>query len=137
MELTSLDQQLIEAAIAHIKQHFSEKKHRLATSILTGNGEILTAVNVEGSFGCNDVCAEQVALGVALSQGKNDIACLVTAKHPRPEEANQDVRVVSPCGKCRELIIDYAPNAWVILRSGDDVLKVKATDLLPYRYSKV
>ena len=136
MELTQSDHHLIERAKETITKYFSPKHHRLATCILTKSGEIIIGINVEGSFGCNDVCAEQIALGNVLSQGIKDIACMVTIKHPKAEDQNQSLRVVSPCGKCRELILDYAPEAFVIVKDEITLKKVSAIELLPYRYVK-
>ncbi|MBI5151619.1 MAG: cytidine deaminase [Candidatus Pacebacteria bacterium] len=136
MEITQADHELIKHAEQTITRHFSPKHHRLATCIATKSGQIITGINVEGSFGCNDVCAEQITLGNVLSHGVKDIACMVTVKHPKAEDPNQSLRVVSPCGKCRELILDYAPEAWVIIKNGSTLIKVHAKDLLPYRYSK-
>jgi cytidine deaminase len=135
--LSPNEMQLIETAKQTIAERFHEKQHRLATTILTKNGQVTTGINVEGSFGCNDVCAEQIALGVALSKGLCDIETVVTVKHPKPDDENQELRVVSPCGKCRELLNDYAPEAMVILPDGDNhLIKVAVKDLLPNRYSK-
>lgn len=136
MELTQLDHHLIELAKETITKYFSPKQHRLATCVLTKSGEIIIGINVEGSFGCNDVCAEQIALGNVLSKGIKDIACIVTVKHPKADDENQLLRVVSPCGKCRELILDYAPDAFVIINDEHVLKKVQAKELLPYRYTK-
>lgn len=136
MQLTQAEQHLIELAKETITKHFSPKHHRLATCVLTKSGEIIVGINVEGSFGCNDVCAEQIALGNVLSKGIKDIDCMVTVKHPKAEDPNQSLRVVSPCGKCRELILDYAPNAFVIVNDDGELKKIQTKDLLPYRYSK-
>jgi cytidine deaminase len=134
--LSPQDQQLIETATAAITRYFHPKKHRLATTLATADGQIVTGINLEGSFGCNDVCAEQITLGKAISDGLTQIDTIVTIKHPKPEDTNQELRVASPCGKCRELINDYAPQTWVIVRQGDQIGKVRIGDLLPYRYSK-
>lgn len=136
MELTQTDHNLIDLAKETITKHFSPKHHRLATCILTSSGKIIIGINVEGSFGCNDVCAEQIALGNVLSQGIIDITCIVTVKHPKADDLNQSLRVVSPCGKCRELILDYAPNACVIVNDDGELKKIQTKELLPYRYVK-
>lgn len=136
MQLTQVEQHLIELAKESITKHFSPKHHRLATCVLTKSGEVIVGINVEGSFGCNDVCAEQIALGNVLSKGIHDIACMITVKHPKAEDPNQSLRVVSPCGKCRELLLDYAPNAFVIVNDDGELKKIQTKDLLPYRYSK-
>jgi cytidine deaminase len=39
-----------------------------------------------------------------------------------------------PCGNCRQLLLDYAPDAMVILNYKNKLVKVKVTDLLPSPY---
>lgn len=135
--LTHTDLELIDVARQLITQRVAKKKHNLATAMLTATGQVITGINMEGSFGCNDVCAEQITLGSALSAGATDITTVVTVRHPKVDEDNQTLRVANPCGKCRELLIDYAPTAWVIIRQDDDSLvKCRASELVPLRYRK-
>ena len=136
LDLSYEDQALIEVAVQHVTGLFSPKHHRLSAVIKTKEGLVIKGVNVEGSFGCNDICAEQVVLGKALSDGIKDIETIVTVKHPKPEESDQTIKVANPCGKCRELLNDYAPNAWVVIRDGGTLMKVRVRELLPHRYSK-
>lgn len=136
--LTNHDHILIQQAIDHIEQRFTLLKHKLATVLLTKSGKTITSVNLEGSFGCNDICAEQIALGTAANQGLIDqVICAVTVRKPKPGELNTQTRVVNPCGKCRELLIDYIPEAAVILRQPDNTLiKESIKKLLPNRYDR-
>jgi histidyl-tRNA synthetase len=53
------------------------------------------------------------------------------------DEKDQKIRVANPCGKCRELLIDYAPDTYVIIRDEDNQLKKeRARNLIPNRYKK-
>jgi cytidine deaminase len=47
--------------------------------------------------------------------GDDGIETIVAVRHPPPDEKDQSIRVVSPCGACRELIFDYDPKARVIV----------------------
>ena len=42
---------------------------------------------------------------------------------------------MSPCGNCRQLILDYAPDAEVILNHEEKVVKANIKDLIPDSYS--
>ena len=42
-------------------------------------------------------------------------------------------RLLSPCGRCREIISDFNPDTWVIVGSLDHPYKVKVSDLLPLK----
>ncbi|MCZ9337128.1 cytidine deaminase, partial [Streptomyces sp. TRM76130] len=48
-------------------------------------------------------------------------------------------RVIAPCGVCRELISDYSPDArvWITTAGGDEVVPVRALDLLPDKSRRV
>lgn len=134
--VTDADQALIIQATNYLKEMFTLEKHRTATLILTTAGEIILGINVEGSFGCIDICAEQATLAKALSVKKTGINTILSVKQPKPSEADQTIKVVSPCGHCREILYDYCPDSWVIVREGQTLSKVQVRDLLPFRYSK-
>jgi len=42
--------------------------------------------------------------------------------------------VVSPCGRCRQLLLDYHPGIRVIVRDGEERRVVGLQELLPYSY---
>jgi cytidine deaminase len=46
-------------------------------------------------------------------------------------------KIISPCGRCRELITDYAKDGYVILRDPGTrkTFKVKSGELLPFKYA--
>ncbi len=46
------------------------------------------------------------------------------------------IKVVSPCGSCRELIHDYDPKARVIVPNGPEPSVVSIGELLPNKYSR-
>lgn len=134
--LTPHDKALIDAAISTIEACFSAEEHRLATAIRTTDGEIFTGVNVSSTIGTIDVCAEPIALGALRKTGRRDIATIVTVRKPRPTDIDQKLRIVSPCGKCRELLYDYCPDAFVLIADQFEVRRVRVYELLPFRYSK-
>ncbi len=103
----------------------------------TRSGKIFTGVNLDAYLGRMAVCAEAVALGRAVvDRGDAGIETIVAVRHPPPEEKDQTIAVVSPCGACRELIFDYDPKARVIVPSGKSPAVVPIGDLLPNKYSR-
>jgi cytidine deaminase len=42
--------------------------------------------------------------------------------------------VVPPCGMCRELTYDYAPDAEFILNEADEYVLAPVSELLPKKY---
>ena len=45
----------------------------------------------------------------------------MAVRHPHVGEPDRRIRVVSPCGMCRELIGDYGPEAHVIFAAGGEI----------------
>lgn len=49
--------------------------------------------------------------------------------------ANDQRGVISPCGRCRQMILDYYPKMRVIVRNaGGQLVAVGSDELLPYAY---
>jgi len=83
------------------------------------------------------VCAEAVALGRAVTEtGETGIETIVAVRHPEPQETDQGIAVVSPCGSCRELIWDYDRNARVIVPTANGPGIAAIGELLPNKYSR-
>jgi cytidine deaminase len=123
------DLQLIEAARTIIALRSKPESHEVGAALRTRSGKIFSAVNVKANVGRVSVCAEAVAIGMAASAGDTDIERIVAV--------DQKGRVISPCGMCREMISDYAPQAEVIV-SGNDGLEIfRVADLLPHKFCKI
>lgn len=139
--MTPADQELLEAATALIRQRYSVGRHHIAAALRTKSGRIVTGLHLDTYVGRASVCAEAVAVGQAMAQlGPNDlITDIVSVRHPRPTELNQNIQVVAPCGICREMLRDFAPEARVLL--GDDMADgglraYNPSDLLPLKYHR-
>ncbi|MBL8836530.1 MAG: cytidine deaminase [Alphaproteobacteria bacterium] len=128
------DEALIAAARDIITQRYAENRHHIASAVRTRGGRIYTAVHLDTYVGRASVCAEAVAVGKALAEGDKDIATVVSVRHPRPREANQEIQVVSPCGICRELLADFARDCTVIIPIDEKLARVPVADLLPSKY---
>jgi cytidine deaminase len=135
--LSKADNELIEAATAAIKQRYRYDWQEVGAALRTRSGEIFTGVNLDAYLGRMAVCAEAVALGRAFVElGDEGIETIVAVRHPPPDEKDQKIRVVSPCGACRELIFDYDPKARVIVPNGAAPGVVAIADLLPNKYRR-
>src|SRR5438128_12628424 len=82
-------------------------KFKVGAALLTESGEIIGGANVESASYGLTCCAERVALFNALTSGKkNFTAIAVVARAPGGP---------MPCGACRQLLAEYAPNAKVFI----------------------
>ena len=136
-KLGKADKELIAAATAAIKQRYRDDWQEVGAALRTRSGKIFTGINLDAYLGRMAVCAEAVALGRAfVDLGDAGIETIVAVRHPSPEEKDQSIKVVSPCGACRELIFDYDRNARVIVPNGRSAAVVPIADLLPNKYTR-
>jgi cytidine deaminase len=135
--LTEADKDLIAAASEAIKKRYRNDWQEVGSALRTRTGQVVTGVNLDAYLGRMAVCAEGVALGRVITDlGEAGIETIVAVRHPKPTEKDQTVRVVSPCGSCRELIWDYDRNARVIVPDDDGVTITTIADLLPNKYRR-
>ena len=127
-ELTGADRDLIEAAREIIRRRYKPDWHRVGAALRTRSGRTFAAVHVEAYVSRLGVCAEAIAIGMAASAGDTEIEAIVAVRHTG--------QVVSPCGMCRELISDYAPNAQVIVPGPNGHQIVPIEMLLPNKYRR-
>lgn len=118
---------LFDAAVEVLRKNAHPIKHSVGAAVLCASGNIYTGINIETSgYG---VCAEPVALGAALSAGEKEILAVVAVAN-----RGNGFIVLSPCGNCRQTLLDYAPEADVIFTNADGVIHTKAKNLLPGAY---
>ena len=133
--LTAKDRALIAAARNAIKRRYRNEWQEVGAALRTRDGRIITGVNIDAYLGRMAVCAEAVAIGRAITEaGDQGIECIVAVRHPKPDEQDQTITVVSPCGSCREIIHDYDAKARVIVPNGGTETVASIADLLPNKY---
>ena len=120
---------LIETAKKLISQRFKENRHHFAAALKAKDGKIFTGLQLKTSIAGVEVCAEAVALSAAAEEGVTEIEALVVV--------NRIGEVISPCGRCRELFIDYCPKAEIIVSGPAGARIMMPSDLLPSRHCKI
>jgi cytidine deaminase len=136
-KLVKADKDLIEAATAAIKLRYRDDWQEVGAALRTRSGQVFSGVNLDAYLGRMAVCAEAVALGRAfVDLGDDGIETIVAVRHPPPSDKDQTIKVVSPCGACRELIFDYDRNARVIVPNGKSPSAVPIGELLPNKYTR-
>ena len=134
-KLTAKDKALIAAARKAISARYRNEWQEVGAALRTRDGRIITGVNIDAYLGRMAVCAEAVAIGRAITEaGDQGIETIVAVRHPKPDEPDQTIAVVSPCGSCREIIHDYDAKARVIVPNGDEPSVATIAELLPNKY---
>ena len=107
--MTKADKQkLVAAAVdARTRAVAPFSNFHVGAALLTRTGEIITGANVESASYGLTCCAERIALFKALTDGKRDFVAVAVA-------ARLDGGA-TPCGACRQLLAEYAPNAVVLV----------------------
>ena len=121
---------LIQAAArARTRAVAPYSRFKVGAALLVRGGGIITGANVESASYGLTCCAERVALFTALTSGKKDFVAMALVARTRSGPM--------PCGACRQLLAEYAPNAVVLVA---DSRKLKAIsvftvrDLLPHAF---
>jgi len=96
----------------------------VGAAVLTASGRVFPGCNVENAAYSATICAERAALISAYAAGEREISALAAiADTPAP---------VSPCGACRQVIHELAPQCTVALANlRGDVLLTTPQELLP------
>ncbi len=125
--LTGDDLELIATAAKVIADHgeFEREIHTVGAAVRDVNGQIFVGVNLYHFTG--GPCAELVALGAARANGAGDIATIVAV-------GSAERGVVAPCGRDRQVFIDYYPDIRVITPTKEGPLVFSARELLPFSY---
>jgi cytidine deaminase len=123
--LNLVDRELIEKARNIIFKRFKEDYHHVGAALRTKSGKIFSAVHLEAYVGRVAVCAEAIAIGMATADGDTEIETIVAV--------DRQGLIMSPCGMCRELISDYAPDCRVILTE-DEIVTID--EILPRKYHR-
>ena len=125
---------VIEAAtLARENSYAPYSKFRVGAALLLKNGEIIMGCNIENaSYGlCN--CAERTALfrAYALGYRKDDIIAMSVA--------GATDGPISPCGACRQVMVELLPvDCKIYIAYGKDfkVFETTIEELVPFAFSK-
>jgi cytidine deaminase len=101
---------------------------RVGAALLAADGSVTEGCNVENAAYPAGICAERAAVAAAVTRGVRSFRALVIAT-----EAD---RPASPCGMCRQVLMEFAPELSVVsvTRSGADA-RWSMAELLPHAFT--
>ncbi|HXA45558.1 MAG TPA: cytidine deaminase, partial [Candidatus Angelobacter sp.] len=101
-------------------------RFKVGAALLTKAGQVIGGANVESASYGLTCCAERIALFKALTAGRKEFAAIAVV-------ARCDGGPM-PCGACRQLLSEYAPDARVLVADSGDLKTIRqftVGELLP------
>ncbi|GAA4316072.1 cytidine deaminase [Compostibacter hankyongensis] len=96
---------LLQAQQAIAQAYAPYSRFRVGAAVLLSNGEVVTGANQENAASPAGLCAERVALAaVSASYPGTAVDTLAISYDP---EAGKSDHPVSPCGICRQTLLEY------------------------------
>lgn len=123
------DDQLIAAARDAAQQSYSPYSgFAVGAALRFADGSVVTGTNVENASYGLALCAETVAVGTAMAQGRRGGLEAVAVTGPGAEP-------ITPCGRCRQVLNELAQlggtDPEVLCVGPGEVRRVRLSELLP------
>jgi cytidine deaminase len=116
-------QELVQAAkIAAVKAYAPYSKFKVGAALLTATGKIFSGCNVENAAYGLSICAEQVAVVKAVSNGDTKFKIMVIFTETED--------LTPPCGACRQVVAEFNPRMEIILVNKKGEMKALNMDKL-------
>ena len=93
-----------KAATARELAYAPYSDFRVGAALLTTDGKTFTGCNVENASYGLSICAERTAICKAVSEGHKKFRAIAVAASP----------LASPCGACRQFIVEFGKDITVI-----------------------
>ena len=124
------DHELCGLAIGMMDRAYAPYSHfPVGAALLCGDGTVYTGCNIENAAYGDSICAERTAMFKAVSEGHRDFVRLAIA-------ARSDDFCV-PCGSCRQVMMEFAPELEVICLNGKGESRTfPLRELLPHGFDR-
>ncbi|MBQ3135681.1 MAG: cytidine deaminase [Oscillospiraceae bacterium] len=122
------DRQLAELALdARKHAYVPYSNFKVGAALLCSDGTVFTGCNVENAAYGSTICAERTALVKAVSEGQRSFTAIAIAG------SGDDF--CWPCGSCRQMLFEFAPDLRVLAVRPDGQFQTTAlTELLPHAF---
>ena len=118
-KLAQLAQEIAESAYSPYSNF------RVGAALITASGNIYTGCNIENASYPATVCAEDVAVFKAISEGETKIETLAVACIDADEEP------IFPCGVSRQRMSEFGTEDVIVIHKGE-AKKYKFEEVLPF-----
>ena len=123
------DQALVELAFTMLdRAYVPYSRFPVGAALLCAGGTVFTGCNVENAAYGSTICAERTALVTAVSEGhRDDFARLAVV--------GRGDDYCWPCGACRQMLFEFAPDLTVLVARGDhEFVTLPLRELLPHGF---
>jgi len=108
--MDNADHPLYEAAISAREKALARYSgFRVGAAVECEDGALVAGCNIESASYGLTICAERTALFKALSEGKRKFTRIMVVADTE--------ELTAPCGACRQVLWDFAPQAEVTIRN--------------------
>jgi cytidine deaminase len=124
-ELGPGDEELIRvASLARQRAHAPYSNYKVGAAIRTKRNKVHSGANVENASYGLTICAERTAAFAAVNAGDTAFDAIAIVI--------DDDRLPTPCGACRQVLVEFSPEMRVILATTGGMRKVTTLgELLP------
>ena len=121
-------EELKATAVAMLDRAYCPYSHfAVGAALECADGTVFTGCNIENAAYSATICAERTAVAKAVSEGHTDFVRIVVAGRC------EDFCV--PCGVCRQVLREFAPNIEIICLNGEGEEQVfTLSQLLPHSF---
>ena len=117
-----------EQAMAMLDRAYIPYSHfPVGAALECSDGTVFTGCNIENASFGPTICAERTAVAKAVSEGHRDFVRIVIAGRSR--------ELCVPCGVCRQVLREFAPNIEIICLNGaGEERTFTLEELLPHSF---
>ena len=107
------DTELLDRARTAVDRSYAPySEYHVGAALETADGTVFTGCNVENANYSNSVHAEELALSTAVADGHRSFR--------RVAVSSADRDGVTPCGMCRQSLVEFCEAALRVVCEGDD-----------------
>ena len=104
-----------EARAVRSRAYAPYSRYHVGAALRAADGRLFLGVNVENSAYPTGQCAERTAIGAAVTAGARAFSAVAVAT-----ELGSDGRPGSPCGQCRQALLELGGPELVVLLAGPE-----------------
>jgi cytidine deaminase len=137
---TGLDDLLSVARQARLGAYCPYSRFAVGSALLLADGRVFSACNVENASYGLSVCAERNAVAAAVAAGMQpgQLVAVAVAGGRLDAEAAESQSPLTPCGACRQVLLEFAAPGCTVICAGvnGEPVAYRLQELLPAAFSR-